>query len=101
MTMSLDQKVSAVGTGPNELQDCAALTWRLLNWCCFRKNDPGRGSLKQEWVEDNSTSGPHAKVVTPVIAIANGQDNSIAGAQKRPWEEHPHGIRLSLGQKKN
>ena len=40
----------------------------------------------------------HAKVVKAVIAIDNGQDNSIAAAQRRFREEHPHEKKLSRGQ---
>ena len=43
-------------------------------------------------------SVPHAKVVKAVIAIDNGQDNSIAAAQRRFREEHPHETKLSRGQ---
>ena len=43
-------------------------------------------------------SVPHAKVVKPVITIDNGQDNSIAAAQRRFREEHPHETKLSRGQ---
>ena len=45
-------------------------------------------------------SVPHAKVVKPVIAIDNGQNNSIAAAQRRFREEHPHETKLSRGQRK-